>query len=87
MAIIHAYKFSGCTDLKEIDLNGVTYIDKSAFTNCTALKYVFIPDGVKYIGEWAFAHCTSLKRISIPRKTFIDKNAFNECNAEIEWRD
>ncbi len=79
--------FSGCTDLKDIDLNGVIYIDKSAFTNCTALQYVFIPDGVTYIGEWAFAHCTSLKRISIPRKTFIDKNAFNECNAEIEWRD
>ena len=79
--------FSGCTDLKDIDLNGVIYIDKSAFTNCTALQYVFIPDGVTYIGEWVFAHCTSLKRISIPRKTFIDKNAFNECNAEIEWRD
>lgn len=79
--------FSGCADLKDIDLNGVIYIDKSAFTNCTALQYVFIPDGVTYIGEWAFAHCTLLKRISIPRKTFIDKNAFNECNAEIEWRD
>ncbi len=79
--------FSGCMDLKEIDLNSVTYVDKSAFTNCTSLEYVFIPDSVTYIGEWAFAHCTLLKHISIPRKTFVDKNAFNECNIEIEWRD
>ena len=78
--------FSGCIDLVRIDLNGIKCIDKSAFTNCMSLKYVFIPDSVTYIGEWAFAHCTSLKYISIPHKTFVDKNAFNECNTEIVWR-
>ena len=78
--------FSGCIDLVRIDLKGIKCIDKSAFTNCMSLKYVFIPDSVTYIGEWAFAHCTSLKYISIPHKTFVDKNAFNECNTEIVWR-
>lgn len=79
--------FSGCKDLEQIDFNGVTYIDKSSFTNCTSLKEVYIPDSVTYVGEWVFSYCKNLKTISINRKTFVDKNAFNECPAEIIWRD
>ena len=79
--------FSGCIDLKTIDLNKVTCIDKSSFTNCTSLTEIYIPDGVSYIGEWAFAYCTGLHKVSISRKTMIDKNAFNECPAQIEWRE
>ena len=79
--------FSGCKDLESIDLNNVTYIDKSSFTSCTSLTELYIPDGVTYIGEWVFAYCSNLKKISISRKTVIDQNAFNECPAEIEWRE
>lgn len=78
--------FSGCERLKQIDFSNVTYIDKSAFTNCTGLEYVFIPDNVMYIGEWAFAYCINLKKISVKIGTVIDRNAFNECPAQIEWR-
>ena len=74
-------------DLEEIDFNGVTYIDKSSFTNCTSLKEVYIPDSVTYVGEWVFSYCKNLKKISINKNTFVDKNAFNECPAEIIWRD
>ena len=73
--------------MERIELNGVTYIDKSSFTSCTALTELYIPDGVTYIGEWAFAYCTSLKKISINRRTTIDSNAFNECPVQIEWRE
>ena len=79
--------FSGCVDMESIDLNDVTYIDKSSFTSCTSLTELYIPDGVTYIGEWAFAYCTSLKKISINRRTTIDSNAFNECPVQIEWRE
>lgn len=79
--------FSGCKSLKKVDFNGVTYIDKSSFTNCVGLNDVYIPDGVTYIGEWAFSYCVNMKKISINRKTYVDKNAFNECPATIEWRD
>ena len=58
--------FSGCEDLRQIQLNNVTYIDKSAFTNCRALEEIYIPDGVVYIGEWAFAYCINLKKVSRP---------------------
>ena len=79
--------FSGCRRLKTIALNRVICIDKSAFTDCTALETIYIPDTVTYIGEWAFAYCSNLRKVSIKRGTKIDRNAFNECPAEIIWRD
>ena len=85
--IINRGVFSGCKDLEQIDLNNVTYIDKSSFTNCMSLKEIYIPDSVTYVGEWVFSYCKNLKKISINKKTFVDKNAFNECPAEIIWRD
>ena len=85
--IINRGVFSGCKDLEQIDFNGVTYIDKSSFTNCTSLKEIYIPDSVTYVGEWVFSYCKNLKTISINKNTFVDKNAFNECPAEIIWRD
>ena len=85
--IINRGVFSGCKDLEQIDLNNVTYIDKSSFTNCTSLKEVYIPDSVTYVGEWVFSYCKNLQVVSIHKKTFVDKNAFNECPAKIIWRD
>ena len=85
--IINRGVFSGCKDLEQIDLNNVTYIDKSSFTNCTLLKEVYIPDSVTYVGEWVFSYCKNLQAVSIHKKTFVDKNAFNECPAKIIWRD
>ena len=79
--------FSGCADMESIDLNRVSYIDKSSFTSCTSLTELYIPDSVTYIGEWAFAYCTNLERVSISQATKIDKNAFNECSVQIEWRE
>lgn len=78
--------FSGCKDLKEIDFNQVTYIDKSSFTSCSSLESIYIPDGVTYVGEWTFSYCMSLKHVSISKNTKIDRNAFNECPATIERR-
>ena len=78
--------FSGCKSLENIDFNGVTYIDKSSFTNCVGLTDIYVPDTVTYIGEWAFAYCVNLKKVSIGKNTFVDKNAFNECSAVIERR-
>ena len=79
--------FSGCKNLKHIDLNRIKIIDKSAFTNCMGLTKLFIPDMVKYIGEWAFSYCSGLKTISIGKNTIVDRNAFNECPAVIMQRE
>ena len=50
------------------------------FQKCTALQYVYIPNTIKYISEWAFADCTSLKRVVIPKEIqCIEDYTFYHC--------
>ena len=63
-------------------INGykVTVIGKSAFSWCTDLKDVTIPDGVKTIETDAFISCHELRKIHIPNSvTSIGYNAFRNC--------
>ncbi len=55
------------TELKlPMDINGKGYdIESYAFTDCSGLKSVIIPDCVYEIGEGAFDNCSSLTRITI----------------------
>lgn len=46
---------------------GLEYIDKRAFFNCTNLKDVRLPDSLIEIGEYAFFGCTALYRFYIGR--------------------
>ena len=50
----------------EIDGKKVTQISDSAFSGCTVLTSIIIPDGIAYIGSFAFYNCTSLKSVNIP---------------------
>ena len=60
----------------------VTEISDYAFSGCTSLKEVTIPDGVTEIGDTAFEGCTSLKEITIPASvTEISNNAFDDCTS------
>ncbi len=55
----------------------VTAIDNSAFSGCTALTGVVIPEGVVSIGRMAFAACTALDSIALPSTlTSIGSMAF-----------
>lgn len=57
-------------------------IEKGAFKNKSNLVSIFIPSGVREIGEEAFSECTNLKRITIPERiTSIGKSAFQNCHA------
>lgn len=78
--------FSGCSDMTYINLCNVNVINKSCFTNCSSLKYIYCSDLISYIGEWTFAYCTSLKKISINENTILDNNVLSNCPAEIETR-
>lgn len=73
---IGARCFSGCDKMTAIHLHNVNVINKSCFTNCTALQKVYCSDLITYIGEWAFAYCCSLNEISVGKDTIIDNNAF-----------
>ena len=59
---------------------GTKCIADNAFSNCTGLTSVTIPDSVTSIGGYAFSHCTSLTSITIPDSvTSIDHDAFSGC--------
>lgn len=70
---IGSSSFSGCTALKEINLDEVGYISDYAFLGCTSLPDLTITEsseGIKKsFGMYAFANCTAMKSVTfIPEK-------------------
>lgn len=57
--------FSGCINLKSINLNKIETIENYAFQNCSALTSISIPSSVNRILEYAFAGCAALKSFTI----------------------
>ena len=60
----------------------VTQIGEYAFSDCTSLTSVTIPDSVTLIGFGAFRDCTSLTSVTIPDSvTKIGYSAFEGCTS------
>ena len=63
-----------------LDSRRVTAIGDSAFSLCTNIEEVIIPDGVVRIGKNAFACCPFLVTVTLPEGLeSIGENAFNVC--------
>lgn len=61
-------------------LNNVTSIGDYAFSYCSGLTQLTIPDSVTSIGMRAFCHCENLTEVSIPNGvTSIEKATFEAC--------
>lgn len=79
--------FVNNTQITTCDLTGVTdwgatpTLPGNAFTNCTNLQEVKLPDGVQVIGEYAFSRCAALTTVNLSQGTQIDKYAFRECTS------
>ena len=59
---------------------GVRSIEKCAFSRCSLLKDVKMPDSLTDIGEYAFYKCTSLEKVTIPKGVkSIGRSAFDGC--------
>ena len=71
------------TEYKGSDSNvviPVTTIGEYAFSNCTSLTSVTIPDSVTSIDNSAFTNCISLTSVTIPDSvTSIGNGAFQDC--------
>jgi hypothetical protein len=78
--VIGKNAFAGITDMKTIGLPGVTVIDDGAFSGCTGLTRIKLPDSLKVIGAGAFSGCTELKEVTLEYglKTIGDR-AFAGC--------
>ena len=69
-----------------ISVRGKTYkvvdIRDSAFSGCSKITSITIPDGVTSIGNQAFYGCSSLTSINIPDGvTSIGESAFSDCSS------
>lgn len=82
--------FSYNTKIMKCDLSGVTdwgtpaTLPGNAFTNCTALQKVVLPDDVQVIGEFAFLSCPALTTVNLSQVTRIDEGAFQACTSLAE---
>ena len=66
--------------LKTVIITGGNSISNFAFSGCTGLTSVTIPNGVTTIGNSAFSGCTGLTSVTIPNGvTTIEYNAFGDC--------
>jgi len=65
-----------------VDGAKVTRIGRGAFSDCTALTAVKIPENVTCIEEDAFLGCTGLRSVTVPASVrIIRQDAFKNCTA------
>lgn len=86
---IGSHAFEGCRKLKEIVFTGSmddsihsNWIQYGAFSGCSTLETLVLPEGLKTIGEHALYGCKSLKAINIPASvTSIGSSAFTDTDS------
>lgn len=77
--VINNLAFLKCESLTEVNISSTTLtrIGQYAFSGCTGLSKVSLPNGLTTISAYAFGYCSSLSTIDLPNSiTTIDHHAF-----------
>ena len=76
------FRYKSISTFNELQyFTGLTFIGYQAFSNCSGLISIEIPNSVTYIGDWAFYSCSGLTSIEIPNSvTSIGYMTFSYCN-------
>ena len=61
----------------------VTSIGSAAFSGCTGLRSITLPNSITTIGSEAFYGCTGLTSITLPDGCSIGEGAFKGCQFKI----
>jgi hypothetical protein len=72
--------FQYFSSLKDLIGKNVAAIVYDAFSGCTALTTVSLPEATT-IGLYAFKNCTALTTVNLPAAIIIDQYAFENCTA------
>lgn len=83
--IIPTVKFNNAVSLMEEGKYGearsiLTTIDYNAFSGCSKLTTIVLPNTLKSIGNSAFSGCSSLTKIIIPINVTSMETAFSSCS-------
>ncbi len=78
--------FKGNEDITSFNelqyFTGLTSISNGAFSGCSNLISVIMPDGIETIGDYAFFSCKGLNSLALPNSvTSIGNYAFEECHS------
>lgn len=59
-----------------------TEIGRHAFSGCSSMTSIVIPNSITSIGYWSFGYCSGLTSVILPNSiTSIDNGAFYGCNS------
>ncbi len=79
------YAFQNCDSLTSLDLSGVSKIGKFAFSGCSGLKELVIPESVTEIEAFAFSGCENLEIIEASEDNKV-YSSVNNCLIKTEER-
>lgn len=76
------YAFSQCSNIQTVTIGNAAVVYDNAFSYCSSLTQVNLPETLTSIGENAFYNCASLSQIELPSSlTNIAQSVFSSCSA------
>ncbi len=79
-SIVYAGVFSNCSSMVNFYMGQLECLGNGAFSGCTSLTSLTLPDGLTTIDSGVFRSCDSLTTITLPDTLmWVDGNSFKYC--------